>query len=80
MMVLCHGGALSIGDVEELGQVDKYMLTMLDVAQKAPKRIKCMIYKQMFKPRVSEIKSKLQKIERACDDVRMSIRLRKVMR
>jgi hypothetical protein len=39
-----------------------------------------MIYKQMFKPRVSEIKMKLQKIERACDDVRMSIRLRKVLR
>lgn len=56
------------------------MLTMLDVAQQAPKRIKCMIYKQMFKPRVSEIKMKLQKIERACDDVRMSIRQRKVLR
>lgn len=66
--------------MDSLGQVEKYMLTMMDVTQQAPRRIKCMIYKQMFKPRVTEIKSKLQKIERACDDVKLSGRLRKVLR
>lgn len=66
--------------MEALGQVEKYMLTMLDATQQAPKRIKCMIYKQMFRHRVAEIKSKLLKIERACDDVKMSVRLRKVLR
>jgi hypothetical protein len=68
------------GDVESLGQVEKYMLTMMDMVQAAPKRIRCMIYKQMFKSRVNEIKSKLLTLERACDDVKMSVRLRKVLR
>ena len=51
------------GDPDLLGQVEKYMSVMMDFVHQAPKRIKCMIYKQSFKARVTEIKSKLSKIE-----------------
>ena len=46
----------------------------------APRRIRCMIFKQQFKLRVQECKQKLSLIEKACDDVKMSIRFKKVSR
>ena len=39
-----------------------------------------MIFKQQFKLRVQECKQKLSLIEKACDDVKMSIRFKKVSR
>lgn len=67
------------GDILLLGQAEKYMLVMLGFDD-APKRIKCMIYKQQFKSRVLECRSKLSKIENACDDVKLSARLKKVLK
>jgi hypothetical protein len=52
---------------------------MLDFPS-APNRIKAMIYKQQFKTRVSECTAILTVIESACDDVKMSVRLKKVLK
>jgi Formin Homology 2 Domain/Subunit CCDC53 of WASH complex len=71
--------ALFTGDRTLLGQAEKYMLVMKDFPS-AAQRIKCMIYKQQFNQRVMECRSILSKIENACDDVKMSIRLKKVLK
>jgi formin 2 len=67
------------GDAEMLGQAEKYMKVMLDFTS-APKRIQAMIYKQQFKIRVAECTKVLADIENACDDVKMSVRLKKVLK
>lgn len=67
------------GDRDMLGQAEKYMLEMLGF-DSATRRVQCMIYKQQFRFRVSECKSTLTKIENACDDVKMSVRLKKVLK
>jgi hypothetical protein len=67
------------GDVELLGQAERYMLVMLGFSS-AAKRILCMIYKQQFKPRFMECRAKIAKVQNACDDVKLSTRLRKVLK
>lgn len=67
------------GDIKELGQAEQYMREMAGF-KGAPRRIRCMIYKQVFRSRVVECKSKLAKIENACDDVKLSGRLKKVLK
>ncbi len=67
------------GDVDALGQAEKYMLEMLGF-KSASQRIRTMIFKQQFKSRISESKVILSKIENACDDVKMSLRLKKVLK
>ena len=67
------------GDVDALGQAEKYMLEMLGF-KSASQRIRTMIFKQQFKSRISESKTVLSKIENACDDVKMSLRLKKVLK
>ena len=67
------------GDFEMLGQAEKYMSVMTGF-NTAAKRIKCMIFKQQFKHRVIETKAMVVKIENACVDVIMSIRLKKVLK
>jgi hypothetical protein len=67
------------GDVKDLGQAEQYMRVMSRFPG-APKRIHCMILKQTFSGRVNECRAKLDKIEKACDDVKMSGRLRKVLK
>ena len=67
------------GDIELLGPAEKYMTVMLNFST-AAQRIECMIYKQQFKSRIQECKTILSKIENACDDVKMSIKLKKVLK
>ncbi|KAJ1440629.1 hypothetical protein B484DRAFT_140080 [Ochromonadaceae sp. CCMP2298] len=67
------------GEMGMLGQAEQYMTVMMDFPS-APNRIKCMIYKQVFRTRVGECKAKLAKIENACDDVKMSLRLKKLLK
>ena len=67
------------GDKELLGQAEKYMLEMLALPT-ASKRIQCMIFKQQFKGRITESKTVITQIENACDDVKMSVRLKKVLK
>jgi hypothetical protein len=67
------------GDFEHLGPAEKYMIAMSDFTS-AASRIDCMIYKQQFRSRVQECKDTLAKIESACDDVKGSEKLKKVLR
>lgn len=67
------------GDRTQLGKPEQFMMVMLGFDD-ASKRIGCMIYKQTFKSRVLECRTKLTKIESACDDVKMSQRLVKVLK
>lgn len=67
------------GNKELLGQAERYMMVMMD-CHAAKMKIDCMIYKQQFKGRVNECRSVLTKIEKACDDVKLSSRLKKVLK
>lgn len=67
------------GDKDMLGQAEKYMLEMLDFPS-AARRIQCMVFKQQFRGKITESKSIVTKIENACDDVKMSVRLKKVLK
>ena len=67
------------GDPEMLGQAEKYMKVMTGFTS-AAKRIQVMIYKQQFQSRVLECGATLRAIESACDDVKMSVRLKKVLK
>jgi hypothetical protein len=67
------------GEIDLLGHAEKYMLVMMGF-NTASKHIRCMIYKQQFKPRYLECRGKIAKIQNACDDVKMSTRLRKVLK
>jgi Formin Homology 2 Domain len=62
-----------------LGQAEKYMKVMTGFTS-AAKRIQVMIYKQQFKSRVQECGVTLSVIENACDDVKKSVRLKKVLK
>ena len=62
-----------------LGQAEKYMKVMSTFGS-AAKRIQVMIYKQQFRSRVVECGQVLTAIEMACDDVKMSVRLKKVLK
>jgi hypothetical protein len=67
------------GDKEQLGKAEQYMLTMSDFPG-AGKRIQSMIFRQIFPARISEIKHTLDKVSEACNDVKLSDRLRKVLK
>ena len=67
------------GDLQLLGPVEKFMIEMLKCDQ-AEQRLRNMVFKQQLPTRVSEVKHSLGIIERACDDVKMSLRLKKVMK
>jgi hypothetical protein len=68
-----------LGDVNMLGQAEKYMKVMVGF-DTAAERIQVMIYKQQFKGRVAEVTTTLTTIENACDDVKLSVRLKKVLK
>lgn len=55
------------------------MLEMLRLPD-ASKRIKCMIFQQLFQNRVTDIRGNLDKISEACNDVKISDRFRKVLK
>ena len=67
------------GDPELLGQAEKYMKEMSGFDSGA-KHIQAMIYKQQFKSRVAECGETISAIENACDDVKMSVGLKKVLK
>mmetsp|Transcript_3581 Transcript_3581/g.5570 ORF Transcript_3581/g.5570 Transcript_3581/m.5570 type:complete len:1660 (+) Transcript_3581:100-5079(+) len=68
-----------VGDVDHLGLAERYMLEMLD-CENAAKKIKCIIYKQQFRGRLTEITNCISKVENACDDVKLSVKLKKVLK
>jgi len=67
------------GEKEAIGIAERYMLEMIKY-NSASKCIQCMIYKQQFRGRYQECRSKIIKIQNACDDVKLSIRLKKVLK
>ena len=67
------------GDTSLLGQAERYMLTMLGFVT-AKKRLDCMIFKQQFKEKLHEVKATVAAIDKACDQVKGSIRMKKVLR
>jgi hypothetical protein len=68
-----------VGDVEGLGVGEKYMLEMMKLPT-AAQRLDCILYKQHFKSRLIELNVLISKIENACDDVKMSLKLKKVLK
>ncbi len=68
------------GDVSLLGKAEQYMVEMVDVVPAAKKRIEAMNYKTMFKSRVNELKQCISIIENACDDVKLSLKFKKVLK
>jgi Formin Homology 2 Domain len=67
------------GDAEMLGQAEKYMKEMSGFPA-AAKHIQAMIYKQQLKIRVNECCATLSVIEGACDDVKMCVGFKKVLK
>ena len=67
------------GEREQLGQPEKYMMMMMDCSS-AKARLECMKYKHQFNSRMFELTQTAQKILSACDDVRNSLRLKKVLK
>jgi len=67
------------GDLNLIGQAEKYMMEMLDFDD-AASRINCMMFKKHFAARVDEIMDMIRKIANASNDVRSSARLKKVLK
>lgn len=67
------------GDKEMLGTAEKYMMTMMDLPT-ASNRIECMKYKLQFLSRFFELQQTAKKILTACDEVKSSIRLKRVLK
>ena len=67
------------GEVSSLGTVERFMLRMVGFPT-APARMECMMFKQTHKNRVMEMKSNAMVIEKACDDIKLSIGLKKVLK
>ena len=57
---------------------EKYMVAMMKVPN-AAKKFKCMLYQIQFKSRIEETVESIETLMKACDDVKNSIRLRKLM-
>lgn len=62
----------------DFSECEKYMFTMLDVAD-ASAKFDCMLYRSQFKVRYDELMSSIGLIEKACDEVRDSDRLQTIM-
>lgn len=51
---------------------------MIDV-EAAAEKFDCMIYRVQFKPRISELLDAIRVVEKACDEVRNSEKLREIL-
>lgn len=67
------------GDFELLAKPEKYMSIMMECPM-AAKRMDVMMYKQQFKNRVTDVKSMISTIENASDDIKMSLKFKKVLK
>lgn len=55
-------------------------MLVMSTLTSAAKRIRCMQFRQLFKPRCSELKSTIKVLVDACDDLKMSLRFKKVLK
>lgn len=65
------------GDICRLGNTDKFMVQMMGVPD-CRARFKCLTLQKHFPPALRELSSQLKLLERACDDVMSSSRLKKL--
>lgn len=61
-----------------LSECEKYMFTMLDVADAASK-FDCMHFRSQFQARFDELLDSVECVEMACDEVRCSEKLKVIM-
>eukprot|EP00978_Attheya_sp_CCMP212_P042398 scaffold257793_cov35-Attheya_sp.AAC.1 len=64
--------------IEDMCAVEKYMYAMKDV-QKAAEKFDCMTFRVNFQSRLDDLFNDISTMTRACDQVRISLRLRKMM-
>lgn len=62
----------------DLSECEKYMWTMRRV-EDASSKFDCMLFKAQFRTRVDELVASISVIEKACDEVKTSESLRKVL-
>ena len=62
----------------DLSECEKYMYTMLDVSDAAGK-FDCMLFRSQFQARFDEVLDSVETVEKACDEVRGSEKLKVVM-
>ena len=62
----------------ELSETEKYMYTMMDVPE-ASARFDAMLFRTVFKSRFEDITSAIRTLNTACDELRSSEKLRKLM-
>jgi hypothetical protein len=60
-------------------QAERFMLEMINLPD-AEERLRALMYIRQFDTRLSELRSDIKVIERACDDVKMSLELKKLLR
>lgn len=66
-------------DSSSLDVIEKYMLTMLDFPT-ASMRITCLLFKGQHRSKLSSLHKEISVIESACDDVKLSVQLKKVLK
>jgi hypothetical protein len=62
----------------DLSETERYMITMLDVKDAANK-FDAMLFRTIFKSRFEDVTAAIQTLNTACNEVRSSERLRKLM-
>lgn len=67
------------GELSELGVAERYMAIMRECRQ-AKRRVEIMIFKSTFAQRIADTLASVRLVERACDDVKMSLGLKKVLK
>jgi len=65
-------------DVEMLGEAEKFMLEMTQMKNRTA-RVEAMIFKEQFSQKVEELNMTSSLVESACDDVKISHRLKKLL-
>lgn len=62
----------------DLGACEKYMIAMMEVTDNS-KKFDCLVFESQFQSRIEETIESITTLTKACDDVRGSDRLRKLM-
>ena len=66
------------GDRAALNEAEKFMLEM-SALEEGGLRLEAMVFKANFREKMHELRSDVALVEEACDDIKMSLRLRKVL-
>ncbi|XP_071694438.1 formin-like protein 20 [Rutidosis leptorrhynchoides] len=67
------------GDIETLGKCEQYFLELMKVPRMETK-LNCFLFKIQFNTQLAEFKKSLNIVNSACEEVRMSIKLKEVMK